>query len=103
MPYLHHFCGKINLTSFSYLTLAFAVVGGLITGFIMHCVGKTSVIDDEELYDDEYNIDDMEEKHAIPEEILCLIENQVASNGAHESSKLLSTNWDAGQEINLSK
>ena len=66
--------------------------GGLITGFIMHCVGKTSVIDDEELYDDEYNIDDMEEKHAIPEEILCLIENQVASNGAHESSKLLSTN-----------
>jgi len=74
------------------VTLAFAVVGGLITGFIMHCVGKTSVIDDEELYDDEYNIDDMEEKHAMPEEILCLIENQVASNGAHESSKLLSTN-----------
>ena len=72
------------------VTLAFAVVGGLVTGFIMHCVGKASKIQDEDLYNDNFNIDDMEEKHEIPEEIVCLIEKCAASE--NETSKLLSRN-----------
>ena len=72
------------------VTLAFAVVGGLVTGFIMHCIGKASNVDDEDLYDDNYNIDDMEEKHEVPEEIVCLIEKYTASE--NETSKLLSRN-----------
>ena len=70
------------------VTLAFAVVGGLVTGFIMHFVGKSSNIDDEDLYDDNFNIDDMEEKHEVPEEIVCLIEKSASID--HETSKLLS-------------
>lgn len=72
------------------VTLAFAVVGGLVTGFIMHFVGKSSKIEDEDLYDDNFNIDDMEEKHEVPEEIVCLIEKYSAAES--ETSKLLSRN-----------
>ena len=72
------------------VTLAFAVVGGLLTGFIMHCIGKAGNIEDEDLYDDNFNIDDMDEKHEVPEEIVCLIEKYSASE--NETSKLLSRN-----------
>ena len=72
------------------VTLAFAVVGGLITGtdgnmgfrcrfyvqgFIMHIVGKFGKLEEEDFYDDNVNIDDMDEKFAPSDEILCLLES----------------------------
>ena len=77
------------------VTLAFAVVGGLITGtlqrnkhivkynsfilfqgFIMHLVGKFGKLEEDDFYDDNVNIDEIDEKCAPPEEILCLLESR---------------------------
>jgi len=68
------------------VTLAFAVVGGLVTGFIMHFVGKLSRLEEDDYYNDDFNIDDIDEKFAIPEEIVCFIENK---SGDKETSNLL--------------
>jgi len=58
------------------VTLAFAVFGGLITGFIMHLVGKFGKLEEDDFYDDNVNIDEIDEKCAPPEEILCLLESR---------------------------
>ena len=86
------------------VTLAFAVVGGLITGdyinindnlsqvfnphylgFIMHFVGKFGKLEEDDFYDDNVNIDEMDEKFAPSEEILSLLE----SGRDRETSALL--------------
>ena len=83
------------------VTLAFALVGGLITGtiqrrcnkyfslilqgFVMHIVGKFGKLEEEDFYDDNVNIDEVDEKCAPPEEVLCLLERQ----GDKETSALL--------------
>ena len=80
------------------VTLAFAVFGGLITGthymlqmrrlsnfssilfyfqgFIMHLVGKFGKLEEDDFFDDNVNIDEIDEKCAPPEEILCLLESR---------------------------
>jgi len=58
------------------VTLAFAVLGGIITGFVMHFAGKSSSMELDDFYNDECNIDDMEEKMVVPDEILSLLENK---------------------------
>ena len=40
----------------------------------MHVVGKLTKYDGEDFYNDECNIDDMEEKFAVPDEIVLLLE-----------------------------
>merc|ERR1719232_1297272 len=64
------------------VTLAFAVVGGLVTGFI----GKLTRLEEDDYYNDDTNIDDIDEKFAVPEEIICFLENK---NGDKETSNLL--------------
>merc|ERR1719348_1667824 len=43
-------------------TLAFAVFGGLITGLIMHLVGKLDPVADDHLYNDKKNIANLDDE-----------------------------------------
>ena len=45
-------------------------------GFVMHFAGKSSSMELDDFYNDECNIDDMEEKMVVPDEILSLLENK---------------------------
>ena len=51
----------------------------------MHIVGKFGKLEEEDFYDDNVNIDEVDEKCAPPEEVLCLLERQ----GDKETSDLL--------------
>merc|ERR1719186_745100 len=51
------------------VTLTFAIVGGLLTGLIMHVVGKMERMEGEDFYNDDWNIDEMESKEEIAEEL----------------------------------
>ena len=42
----------------------------------MHFAGKSSSMELDDFYNDECNIDDMEEKMVVPDEILSLLENK---------------------------
>merc|ERR1739838_192175 len=57
------------------VTLAFAIVGGLVTGLIMHVVGKMERMEGEDFYNDDWNIDEMEAKEEIAEELKGLVED----------------------------
>merc|ERR1719430_315762 len=58
------------------VTLAFAVVGGLVTGLIMHQVGKMDGISSEELFHDSRNMElEVEEEGGLPEELVTLMED----------------------------
>merc|ERR1719427_28112 len=57
------------------ITLAFALVGGLVTGLIMHVVGKMERMEGEDFYNDDWNIDEMEAKEELPEELKGLMED----------------------------
>jgi len=54
------------------VTLALALVGGLITGLLMNFVGKMENMEDEDFYNDDFNIDGMEDK--VDEEMKGLLE-----------------------------
>merc|ERR1712106_96326 len=54
------------------VTLAFAIVGGLLTGMVMKGVGKMEGMDQEDFYNDDWNVDEMEEKEELPEELKSL-------------------------------
>jgi len=56
-------------------TLAFAVVGGLVTGVIMRMVGKMERMQGEDFYNDDWNIDGMEDKEEMPEELKGLVDD----------------------------
>jgi len=81
------------------VTMAFAVVGGLVTGLILHAVGKIERMEGEDFYNDDWNIDGMEDKEDIPEELKCLMEDvknikfnghvSGVQNGLTEKSALL--------------
>jgi len=72
------------------VTLATACVGGLLTGLLMHSVGKMTSLTEEDLFDDRTNINAMEAKCEVPEEILCLLQDfKAKSNGTDEKSALL--------------
>ena len=45
-------------------------------GFVMHLVGKFGKLEEDDFYDDNVNIDEIDEKCAPPEEILCLLESR---------------------------
>jgi len=58
------------------VTLGFAVVGGVITGLIMHQVDKLDPLAAPELFNDERNIDNMMDKEeGLPEELVALMED----------------------------
>merc|ERR1711962_1756838 len=54
------------------VTLAFAIVGGIVTGLVMYQVDK---LDTEHLYNDDRNIDEMEGKETVPEELKAFMED----------------------------
>lgn len=65
------------------VTLGFAVVGGLITGLVMHQVGKLDPLSPEHLYNDDRNIDEMEGKEeGLPEELTALMEDMRSAKRA---------------------
>ena len=55
----------------------------------MHVGDKLTKYDGEDFYNDECNIDDMEEKFAVPDEIVLLLEGN-KETGTNETSALLS-------------
>jgi len=55
------------------LTLAMAVVGGLVTGALMRVVGKMERMEGEDFYNDDWNIADMEDKEEISEDLKIMI------------------------------
>merc|ERR1719402_2065503 len=58
------------------VTLGFAIVGGVVTGVIMHQVGKLDPLAAGELFNDERNIDGMIDKEeGLPEELVALMED----------------------------
>merc|ERR1712107_767346 len=58
------------------VTLGFAIVGGVVTGVIMHQVGKLDPVVVSELFNDERNIDGMMDKEeGLPEELLALMDD----------------------------
>merc|ERR1719490_143252 len=58
------------------VTLGFAVVGGVVTGLIMHQVDKLDPLASGELFNDERNIDCMSDKEEeLPEELVALMED----------------------------
>jgi len=66
------------------VTLGFAIVGGLITGLIMHQVGKLDPMTPDHLYNDDRNIADMEDKEVgLPEELENLLEQFQGSKVAN--------------------
>merc|ERR550519_3334550 len=81
------------------VTMAFAVAGGLVTGLILHAVGKIERMEGEDFYNDDWNIDGMEDKEDIPEELKCLMDDvknikfnghvSGVQNGLSEKSALL--------------
>lgn len=52
----------------------------------MHFVGKLTRLEEDDFYNDDTNIDDIDEKFAVPEEIICFLESK---NGDRETSNLL--------------
>jgi len=56
-------------------TLAMAVVGGLVTGVIMRMVGKMERMEGEDFYNDDWNIDGMEDKEEMSDELKDLIDD----------------------------
>ena len=52
----------------------------------MHFVGKLTRLEEDDYYNDDTNIDDIDEKFAVPEEIICFLESK---NGDRETSNLL--------------
>merc|ERR1719397_27844 len=56
-------------------TLAMAVVGGLVTGVIMRMVGKMERMQGEDFYNDDWNIDGMEDKEEMPEALKDLVDD----------------------------
>ena len=42
----------------------------------MHLVGKFGKLEEDDFYDDNVNIDEIDEKCAPPEEIICLLESR---------------------------
>jgi len=62
------------------VTLGFAVVGGVVTGLIMHQVDKLDPLAAAELFNDERNIDGMMDKEeGLPEELVALMEDMKSS------------------------
>merc|ERR1712059_89455 len=57
-------------------TLSFALVGGLVTGMLMHVVGKVDKVEVEELYNDERNMEGLEaEEKNVSNEMVSLIDD----------------------------
>jgi len=73
------------------VTLAFAIVGGLVTGLIMLVVGKMERMEGEDFYNDDWNIDEMEAKEELPEELKGLMEDwkNIKFNGNPEKRNVL--------------
>eukprot|EP00092_Neocalanus_flemingeri_P040887 GFUD01044510.1.p1 GENE.GFUD01044510.1~~GFUD01044510.1.p1 ORF type:complete len:551 (-),score=154.70 GFUD01044510.1:165-1817(-) len=73
------------------VTLVFAIVGGLITGFIMLLVGKMERMEGKDFYNDDWNIDEMEAKEEMPEELQGLMEDwkNIKFNGNPETRNIL--------------
>jgi len=57
------------------VTLAFAIVGGIVTGLVMYQVDKLDKLETEHLYNDDRNIDEMEGKETVPEELKAFMED----------------------------
>jgi len=55
-------------------TMAMAVTGGLVTGMVMLLVGRMEKMGPEDLYNDDWNIDEMESKIETPEDMRTLLE-----------------------------
>jgi len=55
------------------LTLGFAIVGGIITGLIMRAVGKFEKMSKEDLYNDEWNIHEVDTSDDISDELHAVI------------------------------
>merc|ERR1719431_432609 len=77
------------------ITLGMAVTGGLITGLLMRVVGKMEKMEPEDFYNDDWNIDEMEAKMELSEEMRALIsegnitEITTSPNLGSEASPLL--------------
>lgn len=57
-------------------TLSFALVGGLVTGMLMHVVGKVDKVEVEELYNDERNMEGLEaEEKNVSNEMVSLMDD----------------------------
>jgi len=65
------------------LTLTFAVVGGLVTGVLMLVVGKMERMEGGDFYNDDWNIDEMEAKEELPEDLKIMMDDwkTIKSNG----------------------
>jgi len=78
------------------VTLAFALVGGLLTGLVMLMVGKMESMEREDFYNDDWNIDEIEAKEEVSEDLRVLMEDwkNIKMNGQsvviNEKSPLLS-------------
>jgi len=57
------------------VTAGFAIVGGLVTGLLLHVVGKMEGMEGEDFYNDDLNIDGMEEKEELPGDLNRLMED----------------------------
>jgi len=76
------------------VTLGFALVGGIVTGLIMHQVDKLDPLSSEHFFNDARNIDLEDGEEIAPEEMKALIEDlknsRMTANGANgETSALL--------------
>ena len=47
----------------------------LLTGFVMKGVGKMEKMDQDDFYNDDWNINEMEEKEELPEELRGLLDS----------------------------
>jgi len=69
-------------------TLAFAVVGGIVTGLIMHLVGKLDPLSTEHLFNDDRNVDELEAREeGMPEELCALLEERRRPANGMESGR----------------
>merc|ERR1711962_1792805 len=73
------------------VTLAFAIVGGIVTGLVMYQVDKLDRLDTEHLYNDDRNIDEMEGKETVPEELKAFMEDM-------KNTKLITNPLQVGEE-----
>eukprot|EP00092_Neocalanus_flemingeri_P070836 GFUD01086976.1.p1 GENE.GFUD01086976.1~~GFUD01086976.1.p1 ORF type:complete len:496 (-),score=120.66 GFUD01086976.1:299-1786(-) len=75
------------------VTLAMALVGGLITGLIMRAVGKIEGMEGEDFYNDDWNIDELEAKEelVVDEELKGLMEDWKNSKVVVNETSILLT------------
>merc|ERR1719209_387924 len=72
------------------VTLLFACVGGLVTGLPMRGAGKLASLTEEDMFSDITNIQDVDQKCEVPEELLGLMEDfKTGSNRTDDESPLI--------------